>query len=248
MANDKLKPYVEKLERMSRDDGDITDTEKDLLARVRNPSDRQGISYTRLVRTFYSDESDIKLADLLSQSEFDEPVFNDAALYDAGADDDLLSLHNILTRIPQIVERTANFALHHGEQTQETLQEALRVGPDEIEYAVAIYHQAAKWTHVLIYDKEAYDTSNVLLVYLDDRGRVLRYSRLWDSEGLQAASGLLWTGQDDQREMWEEGQYGEDWEPRHLVRQMEAQNPWRNRLRMTPARVQSLETQNSRAA
>ncbi|KAJ5728423.1 hypothetical protein N7493_004753 [Penicillium malachiteum] len=98
------------------------------------------------------------------------------------------------------------------------------VGLDELEYAVAIYHQAAKWTHVLIYDKEANDTSNVLLVYLDDRGRVLRYSRLCDSEGLQAASGLLWTGQDDQQAMWEEGQYGEDWEPRNLARQIEAQN------------------------
>ncbi|KAJ5728424.1 hypothetical protein N7493_004754 [Penicillium malachiteum] len=100
MANNKLKPYVEQLERISCGDEDITEAEKDLLARVRNSSDRQGISYTRLVRTFYSGDSDTKLADILFQSEFDEPVFNNAALYDAGADDGLLSLHNILTRIP----------------------------------------------------------------------------------------------------------------------------------------------------
>jgi hypothetical protein len=53
---------------------------------------------------------------------------------------------------------------------------------------------AAKWGHVLIYDKEANDGPwNVLLVYLDDRGRILRYSRLDGSGGaeeLQAADAM----------------------------------------------------------
>ncbi|KAJ5736168.1 uncharacterized protein N7483_001293 [Penicillium malachiteum] len=247
MTNDKLKPYVDQLEEMSRGRDDITDAEKDLLARVRNHLDRQRISYTRLVRTFYSDDSDTRFADLLSQSEFDEPVFDNAALYDAGADNGLLSLHNILIRIPQIVEMTAWHVLHCDEQTQEALQEAMRVGLDEIGYAVAMYHLASKWSHVLIYDKEANDTSKVLLVYLDDRGRVLRYSRLWNFEELQDASAMLWTGQDTMNRWWEGGQYGEDWEPQHLARQIEAQQPWRNRLRRTQARVQSSKTQNARA-
>ncbi|KAJ5777953.1 hypothetical protein N7520_001199 [Penicillium odoratum] len=198
---------------MRIDKDDITDDEKDLLARVRNPSDRQNISYTRLVRTFYGEGSDANFAELIFKAEFDEPVFDNAALYDAGSNDGLQSLHNILTRIPQIVERTPYSAIWSDERKQEALEEAFK-----FDLAVALVHQAARWENVLIYDKEANDKGNLLLVYIDDHGRVLRYSRLDGAGDLQDADGMLCSGQDFMHAWWEDGRYGEDWQPDQLAK------------------------------
>ncbi|RAK98562.1 uncharacterized protein BO80DRAFT_427357 [Aspergillus ibericus CBS 121593] len=211
-------PYVERLKEMSVDRDDITEDAKDLLARVRSPSDRQEVSYTRLVRTFYGEGSDEKLVDLIAEAEFDEPVFDNAALYDAGSNDGLQSLHAILTRIPQIVEETPGFAVWYDEKKRKALAEAIEVGPDQFDYALEIFHLAAKWDHVLIYDKEANETpGNVLLVYVDDRGRVLRYSRLDGALDLQAADGMLYTRQDSMHAWWEGGRHGEDWQANQLA-------------------------------
>jgi hypothetical protein len=49
-------------------DEDITEDEKDFLARVQNFSDRQDVSYTRLVRIFYGDYSEISLSKLNHRS------------------------------------------------------------------------------------------------------------------------------------------------------------------------------------
>jgi hypothetical protein len=93
----------------------------------------------------------------------------------------------------------------------------MKVGVDQFDSALSIFHLAAKWSHILIYDKEANDgPGNVLLVYLDDRGRVLRYSRLDRAEDLQAADGMFCSGQDSKRAWSAYGRYGEDWEPRGL--------------------------------
>ena len=209
---------MEWLEEMSLVDDDITDDEKDLLARVRSPSDRQGVSYTRLVRTFYGEGSDERLAQLISEAEFDGPVFDNAALYDAGSNDGLQSLQDLLTRIPQIVEETPGFAVWYNEKKRKALAEAREVGPDQFDYALARFHLAAKWDHVLIYDQEANESpGNVLLVYLDDRGRVLRYSRLDGALDWQAADGMLYTGQDSMHAWWEDGQYGEAWQANQLA-------------------------------
>lgn len=48
---------------------------------------------------------------------------------------------------------------------------------------------------VHIYDKEVIDTTNILLVYVDDRGRVMRKARLRWAKGLQAADTMISTGQ-----------------------------------------------------
>lgn len=216
-----MKPYVERLKEMSVDRDDITDDEKDLLAHVRSPSDRQGVSYTRLVRTFYGEGSDVNFVELISEAEFDEPVFDNAALYDAGSNDGLQSLHDILTRIPQIVEETPGFAVWYDEEKRKALEEAIEVSPDQFDYAMEILHLAAKWDHVLIYDKEANDgPRNVLLVYIDDRGRVLRYSRLDGALDLLAADSMLYTGQDSMHAWWEGGCYGEDWQPHQLAKRL----------------------------
>ncbi|KAJ5638117.1 hypothetical protein N7490_007996 [Penicillium lividum] len=198
---------------MRIDKDDITDDEKDLLARVRNPSDRQNISHTRLVRTFYGEGSDENFAELIFKPEFDESVFDNAALYDAGSDDGLQSLHNILTRIPQIVERTPFCAIWSDERKREALEEA-----DKDDSAIWLFHLAARWDHVLIYDKEANDKGNVLLVYIDDHGRVPRYSRLDGAGDLQDATGMLLSGQDFMHAWWEDGRYGEDWQPHQLAK------------------------------
>lgn len=55
-----------------------------------------------------------------------------------------------------------------------------------------------------------------MLVYLDDRGRVLRYSRLDRAKDLQTADGMFCSGQDSMHAWWADGRYGEDWEPREL--------------------------------
>lgn len=47
---------------------------------------------------------------------------------------------------------------------------------------------------VHIYDKEVVDSTNVLLVWFDDRGRVMVYARLLGVEKLQAADVLIWNG------------------------------------------------------
>ncbi|KAL2833719.1 hypothetical protein BDW59DRAFT_156520 [Aspergillus cavernicola] len=47
----RLVPYMKQLRQMSRDHDDIADDEKDLIARVRNPSDRQDVGRVRLVGT-----------------------------------------------------------------------------------------------------------------------------------------------------------------------------------------------------
>ncbi|TQB68083.1 hypothetical protein MPDQ_004050 [Monascus purpureus] len=210
-------PYVERLKEMSLSKDDITEDEKNLLARVRSASDRQGVSYTRLVCTFYGEGSEENLAELISEAEYDGTVFDEAALYDAGSNDGLQSLRNILTRIPQIVEETPGFAAWYNERKRKTRDEAIEASVDNFDYALSIFHLAAKWSHVLIYDKEANDgPGNVLLVYIDDRGRVLRYSRLDGAEDLQAADGMLCSGQDFMHAWWEGGRYGEDWEPDQL--------------------------------
>lgn len=200
-------------------DEDITGDEKDLLSRVRNPLDRQGVSYTRLVRTFYGGQSDIVFPELITRGEYDGTVFDNATLYDAGSDDGLQSLRGILTRIPQILEATAVSAPEYERQGRETLEEAKEMDDDDIEFHVEMAHQAARWCHLLIYDKEAYDSpGHVLVVYLDDRGRVLRYSRLDGTEDLQAIDGMLLSGQDIMHGWWEDGCYGEDWEPEQLAK------------------------------
>lgn len=219
MTNDKLKPYVERLEQMYHDRHDITDDEKDLLAWVRNSLDRREASYTRLVRTFYGECSDTIFADLISQAEFDGPVFDNAALYDAGWDDNLQSLQDILTRTPQTVEETACFALIYDDRMRGALEEAMEIGQDEVDYIIAMSHQVVNWNHVLIYDKEANDSQGtVLLEYIDDRGWILRYSRVDGAEDLQAADAMLCSGQDIQHRWWEDGRYGEDWEPQQLFK------------------------------
>lgn len=138
-----MKPYVERLEQIYHDRYDITDDEKGLLARVRNPSDRRGVSYTRLVRKFYGERSDTIFADIISQAELDGPVFDNAALYDAGLNDGLQSLPDILTRTPQIVEGTAGFVLVYDDKMRGAPEEAIEIGQDEIDYIIAISHQAA---------------------------------------------------------------------------------------------------------
>lgn len=204
---------------MSIDNDDITDYEKNFLARVRNPSDRQDVSYTRLVRTFYGEGSDLNFAELISEAEFDQPVFDDAALYDAGSSDGLHSLHEILTRIPQIVEETPVVAVQSDQKKRKALEEAIKLRADNFDTAVEIFHLAARWDHVLIYDKEANDhEGNVLLVYIDDRGRVLRSSRLDGALDLQDADGMLCSGQDFMHAWWEDGRYGEDWQPDQLAK------------------------------
>ncbi|EED15557.1 hypothetical protein TSTA_049950 [Talaromyces stipitatus ATCC 10500] len=210
-------PYVERLKEMCLNKYDITEDEKNLLARIRSASDRQGVSYTRLVRTFYGEGSEGNLAKLIFEAEYDGTVFDDAALYDAGSNDGLQSLHNILTHIPQIVEQTPEFAAWYNERKRKARDEAIEVGVDKLDYALSIFHLAAKWSHVLIYDKEANDgPGNVLLVYIDDRGCVLRYSWLDGAEDLQDADGMLCSGQDFMHAWWEGGRYGEDWEPHQL--------------------------------
>lgn len=209
---------------MRHDGEDITEDEKDFLARVRNPSDRQGVSYTRLVRTFYGDASETNLSQLITEAEYDGTIFDNAALYNAGSDDGLQSLHGILTRIPQIVEKTARFALYYEHRVREALKKAIDTDTGDVnfDFHVEMAHQAARWSHVLIYDKKANDgPGNVLLVYLDDRGRVLRHSRLdgsYGAEDLWAADAMLLSGQDVMRVWWEDGRYGEDWEPQQLVK------------------------------
>lgn len=180
---------------MSKAQEDITEDEKDFLARVRDPSDRKEISYTRLVRTFYGGGSEINLSELILEAEYDGTIFDDIALYDVGSDDGLQSLHGILTRIPQIVEGTTVFARRRDNRMREALEKAIDKDGDEIDFEMA--HQAARWTHVLIYDKEANDgPGNLLVVYIDDRGRALRYSRLEGTEDLWAADGMFLSGQD----------------------------------------------------
>lgn len=88
---------------------------------------------------------------------------------------------------------------------------------DQFDYALPIFRLAAKWSHLLTYDKETKDgLENVVLVYLDDRGRVLRYSRLDGAEDLQAADGMLCSGQDSTHAWWKDGRNGEDWDPHGL--------------------------------
>lgn len=207
---------------MSKGKEDIIEDEKDFLARVRSPSDRQGVSYTRLVRTFYGDRSEISFSKLITEAEYDGTLFDNAALYNAGSDDGLQSLYSILTRIPQIIEETAPFALSYEHRIRKALRKATDKDIDDFNFYFEMAHQAARWSHVLIYDKKANDSpGNVLLVYLDDRGRVLRYSRLDGSHGaedLWAADGMLLSGQDVMRGWWEDGCYGEDWEPQQLVK------------------------------
>ncbi|KAJ5731156.1 uncharacterized protein N7483_005664 [Penicillium malachiteum] len=207
------KPYVERLEDMSSNDDDITDDEKYLIARVRHPSDRQDISYSRVVRTFYGEGSAEKLAELAEEAEFDQTTFDNAELYDAGSNDGLQSLHDILTRIPQIIEEVPLVAIQRVENMQETRKEAIEHPEFGSEYHKEMFHKAAKWDHVLIYDKEANDEGDVLLVYFDDRGRVIRYGRVYGAEDWQAADGMLWSGQDLMHRWWDTGDYGEDWKP-----------------------------------
>lgn len=103
---------------------------------------------------------------------------------------------------------------------REALEKAIDKKGDEIDFEMA--HQAARWTHVLIYDQVANDgPGNVLVVYIDDRGRVLRYSRLGGTEDLWASDGMFLSGQDFMRAWWENGRYGEDWEPEQLVKRWE---------------------------
>ncbi|KAJ5734310.1 hypothetical protein N7493_003096 [Penicillium malachiteum] len=204
-------PYVERLQDMSMNDVDITDEGKDLIARVRNPSDRKDISYSRVVRTYYDEDSDEKFAELMEEAEFDQTVFDDAELYNAGSKDGLESLHDILTRIPQIIEGVLLLAIQRDERMKETREEALE--DQDSDYAIAMFHLAAKWDHVLIYDKEANEEGDVLLVYFDDRGRVVRYGRVEGAEDWQAADAMLCSGQDFMHRWWETGDYGEDWEP-----------------------------------
>lgn len=74
---------------MSKAQEDITEDEKNCLARVRDPSDREEISFTRLVRTFYGDSSGNNLSELILEAEYDGTIFDNIALYDAGSDDGL---------------------------------------------------------------------------------------------------------------------------------------------------------------
>jgi hypothetical protein len=154
-------------------------------------------SHTRFVRTFYGEDSEETRPSWFSPAEYDGTGFDDAALYDAVSIDGLHSLHNILTHIPQIVEGTPSFAAWYNEWKPKARDEDIEVGVDQFDYALPIFQLAAKWSHLLTYDKETKDgLEDVVLVYLDDRGRVLRYSRLDGAEELQAADGMLCSGQD----------------------------------------------------
>lgn len=232
MTHNKLQPYCDQLEDLWRPDEDIAEGEKDLLSRVRDPLDRQGVSYTRLVRTFCGDQSDKAFPELIAQGEYDGTVFDNATLYDAGSDDGLQSLRSILTRIPQILEATTVSASKYGSQKREALEKATEKDNCDMKFNVEMAHQAARWCHLLIYDKEAYGSpGHVLVVYLDDRGRVLRYSRLLDgTEDLQAIDGMLLSGQDIMHGWWKDGSYGEDWEPQQLAKrwaEVEEVRGWR---------------------
>lgn len=201
---------------MDKKNDDITDAEKDLLARVRTPSDRRDVSYSRVVRTFYGEGSDAIFAELISEAEYDQPVFDNAMLYNAGSNDGLQSLHEILTRLPQIVEGTAGLTRFFNNRKKEALEE---VNARNLNYTIEISHRAARWDHVFIYDKEANDSGgDVLLVYFDDRGRVIRYSRVDGPDDLRDADAMLCSGQDCEHRWWMGSDYGEHWEPSELAK------------------------------
>ncbi|KAJ5726592.1 uncharacterized protein N7483_007949 [Penicillium malachiteum] len=206
---------------MYKEKDDITEAEKDLLARVRKPSDRRDTGTTRLIRTFYGEGSDDSFAELLDEAEFDldfQPHFDDATLYDAGSNNGFQSLHEILTRLPQILEHTAWFFDFREEQKQEALKEAPGLFTDNFEYSVEITHKAARWGNVFIYDKEAYYEGDILLVYFDDHGRVIRYYRVEGADDLSNAATMIDSGQDFMHGWWMAGHYGEDYEPHELAK------------------------------
>lgn len=209
---------------------DITTDQKDLLIRVRGFPALRGTGCMRIVRTFYGDDSDKAFDEMIESCEFegDYAVFNDSALFDEGFKDGLESLHNILIRLPQIIEGSPYFHTAYAEKMVEAKEEAegadLPKFPSEEfgDHTMDTLQYAAQWEHVLIYDKHAHDNDgSLLMVYVDNLGRVLRYYRMELGYGeLTDVMGLwlsIYTSHDEGTFMWLNAEPGEDWKADQLA-------------------------------
>ncbi|KAJ5919485.1 hypothetical protein N7454_009320 [Penicillium verhagenii] len=128
---------------MDRKKEDITEDQKTLLAQVRDPSDRQQDSFSRIIRIYYSENSGEKFSQLILETEYDGARFENAALYDAGSDDGLQAVHNILTHIPQIVEMSPNFTRRYDNHTRDALEKAIDRDASDADVNFEMAHQAA---------------------------------------------------------------------------------------------------------
>lgn len=212
---------------MSSSHQDITDAEKDILIRIRDISALRGTGSMRIVRTFYGDNSDEAFDEMIESCEFDGQyeVFNNPELYDEGSKDGLESLHDILTLLPQIIDGSPYFHVNYAEKMVEAKEEAEKTGlpkfpSEEFDELIDRLQCAAQWDHVLIYDKHAHDNhGSLLMVYLDNLGRVLRYFRLEGYEELTEVMGLwigIFTSHDEGSFMWINAESGEDWKADQL--------------------------------
>ncbi|KAJ5902258.1 hypothetical protein N7495_002786 [Penicillium taxi] len=218
-------PYTKRLEEMHSNDEDIADHEKDLLIRVRGIPALQAVGDMCIVRTFYGDGSNEAFDEMIRSTDF-----NDPALLDEGSKDGLQSLHNILILLPQIIESSEGLMTQWADGMVEIKEEAKQAGlanfpPEEFDQEDFDHHMdmlqsAAQFGHVLVYDKEAHNTGgSLMMLYLDNLGRIIRHSRLDGYGELTDVMGLFLANCYDEGTFpWENGEPGEHWKPDQMAK------------------------------
>ncbi|OBT49127.1 hypothetical protein VE00_00032 [Pseudogymnoascus sp. WSF 3629] len=175
------------------------------------------------LRTDYSEETDDAHESLVENVDFcivvddEDRLLDDEELYNFGDD-----WKRILHVFPELVNSNGAYATH-----QEFLQEAedflikgkayLAGGdiPDSsFEWVDSIKNNspaAEADQTIMVEDKKALETKQLLIVFIDAFGRVVRWSRFGSGEAEQMAGPWFAGGRSDLKE-WEEGVIGEDYQ------------------------------------
>ncbi|KZF20521.1 hypothetical protein L228DRAFT_249277 [Xylona heveae TC161] len=154
------------------------------------------------LRTCYENGSDAKHAELLSSlkqpieeitnGRGHECLFDDMTLYDYGSHWD-----RIFTRFPELVADPFADLDRKEKKTRDARAEALREWKeeevDELDYEAFLhYHVTA---HFFVEDRETlFGNGRMLIVWLDDQGRVVRETRIDTTEQLYEVFGLCSDG------------------------------------------------------
>ena len=196
-----------------------------LLASVRSPAERV-VSAPFWLRTCYRDRdghsTDAAHEALIEcTEEFREPgthggthVFNDAMLYDYGP----YAWQQIFTRIPELLSQKGCRADYYEQRKAEAIQEAIEADEEEnaeleeqgytksedgLDWSEMFQgvHYASVVGEIWVADEEALQSKKLLLAWVDDCGRVIRWTRLPVTE-FDLMLGLIFMARYDEREAW----------------------------------------------
>jgi hypothetical protein len=221
-------PYINRLNtRQNPTESDLTDHEKELLIRIRQPVYERMYMPDNglLLRTCYDNTlagSDANFHGIISTANTalaKSLVLNDASLYDFGS-----NWERVSTRMPQLLERRFVSAQAYRQRVQQALGDARKRDEEERQNRGTLtppsilyngYHWAAQIGSLFVIDERTVsftgpDAGKILVVWFDDRGREVR-SRRQDPIMASGTLGLIYGGYVRDHDVWIRAQVGRDY-------------------------------------